>query len=72
MYDGLNDPDKMKDTYKEMRKTSFYPVVTVALNDCPKALPAWKNIQDKIDSITVPDWSELERVWDHCYVECGL
>ena len=68
LYVGLNNPDKQKQTYLNMRKESFYPVVTAALKNCPNALPAWTKIQDRIDSI---DQAMLENIWDHCYIKCG-
>ena len=33
------------------------------------AKDGWKKIQDRIDSM---DKWEIQRVWDHCYVSCGL
>ena len=68
IYDGLNNPDTQKKTYLDMRKSTFYPVVTESLKNCPTALPAWKKIQDRIDSI---DQAMLENIWDHCYIKCG-
>ena len=67
-YKGLNDPDKQKDTYKQMRKETVYPKIAAGLEGCEKAGPAWKKVADVIDAL---DWFEIERVWDHCYIKCG-